>query len=54
MPVGGLAALSIENRRTLLVTEPLSYKEYDESIDLKFDRNKMKPIICLPIIDRED
>jgi hypothetical protein len=36
------------------VTEPLAYKEYDENIDLKFDKNRVKPIICVPIMDREE
>ena len=53
-PIGGLAKIAMEEKKTLLVTDPLSYKEYDENIDLKFDKNKVKPIICVPLLDREE
>lgn len=36
------------------MADPLSYEEYDDTIDLKFEtKNKVKPIICVPIIDKE-
>lgn len=36
------------------MTEPLSYTEYDDSIDLKFQNNIVKPIICVPILHKEE
>lgn len=53
-PIKGLASIAIEQKKTLVVTDPLSYKEYDEAIDIKFDKNRVKPIICVPIMDREE
>ena len=53
-PLRGLALLAMQSKKTLLVTDPLSYDEYDENIDLKFENGKVKPIICVPIMDREE
>jgi hypothetical protein len=49
----GLAYLSIKQKKTLLITDPQSYAEYDDRIDLIFDTSKKTPMICIPIMDRE-
>ena len=36
VPLNGLASIAIQQKKTLLVTEPLSYEEYDPTIDLRF------------------
>jgi len=33
----------------IAVPEPFSVQEYDETVDLKFDKNKANPFICVPI-----
>ena len=50
----GLANISVYSKKTLVITEPLSYEEYDRTIDLTFPDNNAKPIICVPIMDREE
>jgi len=53
-PRGGLASIAMERKKVMLVTEPLSYIEYDRNIDIDFEIvSKTKPIICVPIMDRE-
>ncbi len=52
VPIKGLAKVSIEQKKTLLVTDPLNYEDYDENIDLTFP-DKASPIICVPIMDKE-
>ena len=42
-------------KKTLLVTEPLQYTEYNDKVDIKFDKNgEYFPIICVPIINKEE
>jgi hypothetical protein len=48
-----LAHISIEQKKTLVITEPLSYTEYNQVIDIKFDSSNSKPIICIPVFNRE-
>lgn len=48
-----MAAISIKQKKTLVVTEPLSYEEYDDDIDLRFENKQGQPIICVPIMDKE-
>jgi hypothetical protein len=50
VPIVGLAQYTMEQKKTLLITEPLSYKEYDPSVDLKFEVGSVRPMICVPII----
>jgi hypothetical protein len=50
----GLTQYTMEQKKTLLITEPLSYKEYDQSSDLVFEGGQVRPIICVPIIHKQD
>jgi hypothetical protein len=45
----------MNEKKTLIFIDPQSYQEYDDSIDIKFsDPKKIKPIICVPIMDKEE
>ncbi|CDW78189.1 UNKNOWN [Stylonychia lemnae] len=54
MPFKGLAQHCVKEKKTLVITEPLSYQEYDKYIDIDFDSQKITPIICVPCFNRED
>lgn len=53
-PIRGLAKLAIEQKKTLVITNPDSYEEYDSKIDVSFKDGKPKPLICVPIMNTED
>jgi hypothetical protein len=55
MPRRGLAQHCIEEKKTLVITEPLSYKEYDRWVDVHFaDPSQAVPLICVPVFNKED
>ena len=44
-------------KKTLVITEPLSYKEYDRFVDIRFDehgKQDIKPIICVPVYNKDE
>ena len=53
-PFKGLASVSIQQKKILLVTDPKSYPEYDDSIDLIPVSGANMPIMFIPIMDREE
>ncbi|CDW89545.1 UNKNOWN [Stylonychia lemnae] len=54
VPMRGLAQISIQNKKTLVVTEPQIYPQYDSNIDILYQDGQVKPIICVPIMNQED
>ena len=37
----------------MVITEPLSYTEYNPVIDVELNSSNSKPIICIPVFNRE-
>eukprot|EP00347_Sterkiella_histriomuscorum_P022777 403337202 len=54
VPFKGLAQHCVSQKKTLVITDPLSQPEYDDFVDLRFqDINNAVPIICVPIFNKE-
>lgn len=49
----GLAQFSIIQKKTLVVTDPHTNSEYDPVIDMNFKDKEIKPIICVPIFNKD-
>ena len=55
VPLKGLAHFCVRQKKTLVITEPLKYSEYDEFVDLRFkDGQDQVPIICVPVFNKEN
>lgn len=54
IPRRGLAQHCISQKKTLVITEPLSYTEYDPLVDIDFRDGVVSPIICVPVFNQED
>ena len=44
----------MQSKKTLVITDPLTHEVYDETVDIKFEDNRSRPIICVPIMDKDE